>query len=144
MIVSKNEALSEYSSCLDIIDLVDGQKTVAEISTIVGEEISYVTEKLALMKIEGFVDFEIDVSSHDVFVFTQTGYKILFSPSIQRKQILSLFGREGYDIIKVIDGTKSVTEIAHEKKVNISEVQEILSLLLTREYIAHVLLHVVL
>ncbi|MCG3227314.1 MAG: hypothetical protein H7645_10360 [Candidatus Heimdallarchaeota archaeon] len=57
---------------------------------------------------------------------------------MQRKQLISLFGNEVFDLIKLVDGRKSVIEIAQENKVSVSKVQEVLSIVLTREYVAHV------
>ena len=138
MVSSKNDALTKFPSHVDIIDLIDDKKTVAEITMIINEEFSEVSKKLSLMKIEELIDFEIDVSKNDVFTLTPSGYKILFSSSMQRKQLITLFGEEIYEIIKSVDGTKSVIEIAQENKISVSKVQEVLSIILTREYVAHV------
>ena len=52
MVSSKNDALTKFPSHVDIIDLIDDKKTVAEITMIINEEFSEVSKKLSLMKIE--------------------------------------------------------------------------------------------
>ncbi|MHA1198999.1 MAG: hypothetical protein ACTSQF_06575 [Candidatus Heimdallarchaeaceae archaeon] len=138
MIVPKSKAILKFSTSIDIIDLIDGRKTVTEIAMCVGLDTAEISETLGLMKIEGLIDFEIDVSSHDVFIITPMGFRKIFSTSDQRKQLLSLFGTDVFQIIKSVDGTKSVVQIAKENEVNVSKVQQILSIVLTQEYIAHV------
>ncbi|MHA1483377.1 MAG: hypothetical protein ACTSQA_08075, partial [Candidatus Heimdallarchaeaceae archaeon] len=53
MVVAKSEAMQKYLSSIDIIDLIDGRKTVAEIAMYVSEDTSSVSKILGLMKIEG-------------------------------------------------------------------------------------------
>ena len=138
MIVAKSEAIQKYSSSIDIIDLIDGRKTVAEITMYVSEDTASVSKTLGLMKIDGLIEFEIDVTAHDVFVITPIGFKKIFSISDQRKQLLSLFGKDVFNIIRSVDGSKPVVQIAQENEVNVSKVQQVLSVLLAQEYVAHV------
>jgi len=138
MVVAKSEAMQKYLSSIDIIDLIDGRKTVAEIAMYVSEDTSSVSKILSLMKIEGLIEFEIDVTSHDVFVITSIGFKRIFSNSVLREQLISLFGEDVFDLIRTVDGTKSVIQIAHANEVNISKIQQVLSMLLAQEYVSHV------
>ncbi len=135
MKVPLDKAMNMYTDQTALLMLIDGRSTVGEITSNTNKSLSSVTEILAMMKLEGIIDFEINVNETDVFNLTLKGYKKVFGHTEERTTFAQLFGKQVFEIIKNIDGTKSVIEIAEDNEISRGDLQTIFSILLAKEFI---------
>lgn len=137
LLTELKEIILVYPACKEIINFIDNRKTVSEIISLAPLEPSEVLELLSSMKIENQIDFEVIVKETDIFVLTPLGFKSMFCKEEFRVHLYSLsINSESISrCLELINGSRTIQEIANITNVDLLEIQNIFAQLLKSEYI---------
>ncbi len=137
---TKSGIVKKYPKSESIVNLINGKTTVAELKILTDLNIPEISEILSTLRLDGYIDFEVTVKETDIFSLTLLGYKKLFCEKSSRLSFseLTCSCDNLFDCLKLIDGSKSVSEISKAYNMDLSEVQNVFTLLLKEDLISHV------
>lgn len=126
---------SRFPQTWSIISAIDGTRTVSQIAELTDMEMEFVTDNFALLRSQNILDFKIIVNVYDILHLTDQGLIHIFGSDEERQGLILMFGEESLRLLKEFNGKKSVIQCAQEVKMDITEAQELLSLLIMKGYV---------
>jgi hypothetical protein len=123
---------SRFPYTWNFISEIDGMKTISQIAELTGEEMTLIIETLSLLWLDKIIDFKIVVNTFDILFITDRGLRRIFGSTETRQGLILMFGEEFIDLIKELDGKKTVMWCIKETKIDVAEAQEFLSLMIMK------------
>ncbi|MHA1910094.1 MAG: hypothetical protein ACTSYA_00220 [Candidatus Kariarchaeaceae archaeon] len=126
---------SKFPQTWHIISAIDGTRTVSQIAEHTEIEIDFIIDTFALLRSQNILDFKIIINVYDILYVTEQGLQRIFGSIEERQGLILMFGEESMALIKEFNSEKSVLQCAKEVNMNITEAQELLSLLVMKGYV---------
>lgn len=118
-----------------IIPLINSTRTVEQITMNVEENADFIKHGLIWLKEHKMINFEVKFFKQDIPKLTKKGSSELVSSLEQLPPNISTMGNKIFDIIKIIDGRKTILQLEKKIKIDFSKLDVLLDFLLKKNII---------
>ncbi|MCG3219458.1 MAG: hypothetical protein KAR35_10650, partial [Candidatus Heimdallarchaeota archaeon] len=119
-----------------LFSLIDGKRTIREIALLSNYELKEILVLFDTLQHVKVVEFHIKINNDDSFELTGEGIEFFFNNTEKIEEADHLLGEMSPHIIKSINGRRTVSEISQIYDEPISNLKQLLGILLQKGYIS--------
>ncbi|MHA1132072.1 MAG: hypothetical protein ACTSQI_03200 [Candidatus Helarchaeota archaeon] len=118
-----------------IVALIDGETNINEIAHTLSLPIEEVCQEIALLQNRNIIEVKVKIEEYDIFSPTEKATEAFSRETKAHKNILTLFGERGIDILYSLDGKRSLKDIIEELQIPFNQLLKVINHFLTEEYV---------